>query len=237
MDHPGRRRAAIVAIASVVAASCIALGFWQLARLAERRDLNSRILDRRDATPVAIDGANTAAGSFRPATAEGAYDVEREVLVYGRSLDGEAGHHVVTPLVLARRRCRSSSSAVGSRSRRSRHPSPAPPHPPGPSACGACSFPTKATVLSRLMRAESSGRWTWPASPRPCRTTWPRTRSSWPSRNRPNRETCRCPLPSPSSRRARTCRTRSNGSSFAAVAIVGAAILVRREKRLPTGAP
>ena len=38
---------------------------------------------------------------WRPAAARGEYDMANEVLLFGRSLEGEAGHHVVTPLVLA----------------------------------------------------------------------------------------------------------------------------------------
>jgi cytochrome oxidase assembly protein ShyY1 len=50
---------------------------------------------------VSIEAADAAGVPYRSATAEGRYDVAHEVLVYGRSLDGEAGHHVVTPLLLA----------------------------------------------------------------------------------------------------------------------------------------
>ena len=93
---------AVVVIALVVAATCVNLGLWQLRRLDERRTLNATILDRRSAAPISIEGVsgNAAAEPYRPAAARGTYDVEHEVLVYGRSLDGEAGHLVVTPLVL-----------------------------------------------------------------------------------------------------------------------------------------
>jgi cytochrome oxidase assembly protein ShyY1 len=96
------RRVAVVIIAIVVAATCVSLGLWQLRRLDERRALNARILERRSTTPLSIEGVpgNAAAEPYRPATAQGRYDVEHEALVYGRSLDGEAGHHVVTPLIL-----------------------------------------------------------------------------------------------------------------------------------------
>jgi cytochrome oxidase assembly protein ShyY1 len=101
---PGNRsrRVAVVVIAVLVAATCVNLGLWQLRRLDERRALNAEILDRRSASPLSIEdeGGNAAAESYRPATARGRYDVEHEVLVFGRSLDGQAGHHVVTPLLL-----------------------------------------------------------------------------------------------------------------------------------------
>jgi cytochrome oxidase assembly protein ShyY1 len=93
---------AVVVIAVLVAATCVNLGLWQLRRLDERRALNAEILDRRSASPLSIEdvAGNAAAAPYRPATARGRYDVEHEVLVFGRSLDGEAGHHVVTPLLL-----------------------------------------------------------------------------------------------------------------------------------------
>jgi cytochrome oxidase assembly protein ShyY1 len=96
------RRVAVVVIAVLVAATCVNLGLWQLRRLDARRALNADILDRRSALPLSIEDmvGNAAAEPYRPASARGRYDVEHEVLVYGRSLDGEAGHHVVTPLLL-----------------------------------------------------------------------------------------------------------------------------------------
>jgi cytochrome oxidase assembly protein ShyY1 len=95
------RRVAVVVVAVLVAATCVNLGFWQLRRLDERRTLNAEILDRRSASPLSIEEvAGTAAEPYRPATARGRYDVEHEVLVFGRSLNGEAGHYLVTPLLL-----------------------------------------------------------------------------------------------------------------------------------------
>jgi cytochrome oxidase assembly protein ShyY1 len=96
------RRVAVVAIAVLVAATCVNLGLWQLRRLDERRALNAEILDRRSASPLSIEDVarNAAAEPYRLATTRGRYDVEHEVLVFGRSLEGEAGHHVVTPLLL-----------------------------------------------------------------------------------------------------------------------------------------
>ena len=95
-------RLIVVGVAVVVAATCVGLGLWQLRRLDERRALNGQIVDRRSAPPVVIEGVvgGTTPDPYRRAVARGAYVVEHEVLVFGRSLDGEAGHLVVTPLVL-----------------------------------------------------------------------------------------------------------------------------------------
>jgi surfeit locus 1 family protein len=99
MDRSRRRRVTIVAI---VAAVCIALGFWQLQRLSDRRALNAEIRAARSAAPTTVRTADEigALSAFRPVVVEGTYDIEDEVLLYGRSLDGEPGHFVVTPLAL-----------------------------------------------------------------------------------------------------------------------------------------
>ena len=96
------RRATIVVVAVVVAVACVALGFWQLRRLHDRRELNARILSRGSAAPVTIEGTSLPAGAraFARASATGTYDTEHEVLVYGRDLDGQPGSDVVTPLLL-----------------------------------------------------------------------------------------------------------------------------------------
>jgi cytochrome oxidase assembly protein ShyY1 len=102
MTGSSSRRVVVVSMAVVVAATCLGLGLWQLRRLEERRALNAEILDKRADAPILIEDASAraAADPYRHAVTQGTYDVEREVLVYGRSLDGEAGHLVVTPLVL-----------------------------------------------------------------------------------------------------------------------------------------
>jgi cytochrome oxidase assembly protein ShyY1 len=91
----------VIAVAAIVAVTCVLLGAWQLRRLDERRTRNAAILERRSAEPIAIEDAAPypAAAAYRRATAEGRYDVAHEVLLYGRTLDGAPGHHVVTPLV------------------------------------------------------------------------------------------------------------------------------------------
>jgi cytochrome oxidase assembly protein ShyY1 len=102
MSGSRSRRVIVVVVAVVVATTCVNLGLWQLRRLDERRALNAMILDRRSARRVSIAGAegNPDGDPYRSATARGTYDVDHEVLVYGRSLDGEAGQDVVTPLLL-----------------------------------------------------------------------------------------------------------------------------------------
>ena len=237
MDHPRRRRAAIVAIAMVVAATCIALGFWQLTRLAERRDLNARILARRDATPVAIEGADTAAGSYRPAIAEGTYDVEHEILVYGRSLDGEAGHHVVTPLVLGD----GDDAVLVVRgwvpfSTQTAPVAGAAP-PPGtirvrgvlvPVEGDGSTTPDASRIVRRLDVAGIASTLPYDVAPHPLQLVEQ-------TPQQPGDLPVQVPLPELSE--GPHLSYAIQWFSFAAVAVSGAAILVRREKRAATGVP
>ena len=91
----------MIGVAAIVAVTCVLLGLWQLRRLDDRRATNAAILERRSAEPIAIEDAapDPAAAPYRRAIAAGRYDVAHEVLLYGRTLDGASGHHVVTPLV------------------------------------------------------------------------------------------------------------------------------------------
>jgi surfeit locus 1 family protein len=100
------RTAKLVAAASVVTIVCIAAGIWQLARLQQKRDRNDAIRAGLGAAPLVVDGRFPAAADpdglrYARARATGTYDVDHEVILYGRTEDGQAGNHVVTPLVFA----------------------------------------------------------------------------------------------------------------------------------------
>ncbi len=87
----------------VVVLVCVRLGMWQLDRLDGRRDFNARYAAGLAAAPrpleqLLLDGGSLA---YRRAVATGVYDIDHEVILYGRALDGRAGNHVLTPLVLA----------------------------------------------------------------------------------------------------------------------------------------
>ena len=101
MERAGRRRLTIVGTAVVVAAVCVALGLWQLRRLSDRRALNDEILLARAAPAVLAGSASDieSLAPYRRVIVRGTYDVDAEVLLYGRSLREQPGHEVVTPLV------------------------------------------------------------------------------------------------------------------------------------------
>jgi surfeit locus 1 family protein len=95
-------RRILVTIAVVAAtAVCVRLGFWQLARLGEKKALNAAMRERLAAAPVPLRaGDDAGAVRGRRVVANGAYDERRHILLYGRERSGVPGVHVVTPLVL-----------------------------------------------------------------------------------------------------------------------------------------
>jgi surfeit locus 1 family protein len=89
-----------VVLAFVVAGVCVKLGFWQLDRLHGRRDVNARIRvglaqPARPLSELLAEHPATALG-FRQTTVTGTYDTTDEVILYGRTLDGRNGNHVLT---------------------------------------------------------------------------------------------------------------------------------------------
>ncbi len=98
----------LFAVAAIVAGVCIRLGIWQLHRLSERRAFNAQVQAGFAAAPTPVgdllsgDGvaSSTQDLAYRRVTATGTYRPEDEILLYGRALNGEPGHHVLTPLVL-----------------------------------------------------------------------------------------------------------------------------------------
>jgi cytochrome oxidase assembly protein ShyY1 len=84
----------------VVAAVCVRLGFWQLDRLEQRRSFNAEVRAALASDPAPL-GDVLADGdlAYRRVTVDGTWDPEHEVILFGRSLDGRPGNHVLIPLV------------------------------------------------------------------------------------------------------------------------------------------
>ena len=76
------------------------LGFWQLRRLDERRAANREVSTRTAAAIVSIDDlpSDPHAAQWRQVTVTGVWEPTGQVLIRNRSLDGQPGLHVVTPL-------------------------------------------------------------------------------------------------------------------------------------------
>jgi surfeit locus 1 family protein len=93
--------ATAVVLLGVVA--LLALGFWQLGRLQQRRAANAQIIARMSQPAVRLDGSSLdpEAANLRRATVRGVFDYEQEILLRNRSFDGSAGVHVLVPLRIA----------------------------------------------------------------------------------------------------------------------------------------
>ena len=89
-------------LVGLIAVVCIRLGFWQLARLQEKRERNAAVHAR--AGGPAVELASTTVDStgliFRAARATGVYDDERSIILPGRSFRSSPGVLVLTPLRL-----------------------------------------------------------------------------------------------------------------------------------------
>lgn len=98
--------AAGVAVGIVVAAACVRLGIWQIARLHEKQALNARLRAALAAAPADLAAADRALASggadalrFGRWTVRGRFDETRQFLLMGRARNGEPGVEVITPLV------------------------------------------------------------------------------------------------------------------------------------------
>ena len=90
-----------VALAVVLGALFVRLGLWQLDRRSEGRAINERMSSQLRRAPVPITGllADTDAVN-RQATVMGMPDLANEVVVTGRSRNGSPGVHIFTPVRL-----------------------------------------------------------------------------------------------------------------------------------------
>lgn len=81
--------------------SCLALSNWQFSRLQERKDLNNRIRTSMEAEPVEVTSFSDLKDlEYRPVVVSGVFYEKGEVLISGRSRDGDPGYNVVTPLYI-----------------------------------------------------------------------------------------------------------------------------------------
>lgn len=98
-----RRVLAFVIFAIIVAAGCVRLGFWQLHRLSERRALNAKLASRLSDRAVNVRDLvrDSATAQYRRAHAIGTYDFANELSLSARTRQGSPGVNIVTPLRLA----------------------------------------------------------------------------------------------------------------------------------------
>jgi surfeit locus 1 family protein len=98
---PRVRHSILIAVALIVAATCVRLGFWQLDRLQGRREANATWQTRGSAPAVPIGDVAPAELAYRHVTVTGTYDPAHEWILSGRTTaEGDPGNHVLTPLEL-----------------------------------------------------------------------------------------------------------------------------------------
>jgi surfeit locus 1 family protein len=98
-----RRSIVFCAFAVLAAGLFVRLGFWQLARLREKVQRNAVIAAQQRAAPVQFASlpADPSAARYRRAVLAGTYDYERELVVASRTRQGSPGVELVTPMRVA----------------------------------------------------------------------------------------------------------------------------------------
>jgi cytochrome oxidase assembly protein ShyY1 len=101
---PRARAWAPLAVGLAVAVVCVRLGVWQLDRLDQRHAFERAVARGLEAPPLPLErvllpGTLPDDVRYRPVVVTGSFDAAREVILYGRPLDGRPGNHVLTPLV------------------------------------------------------------------------------------------------------------------------------------------
>jgi len=88
-----------VILGTVVAATCIRLGIWQLDRLSEKRALNNELRARAETAPIDFASVpqDTGDAHYRRVRIVGAYDFDNEIVLTSRSRRGSPGVNIITP--------------------------------------------------------------------------------------------------------------------------------------------
>lgn len=110
-SRPGRLTGRGIAAAAgvlVIALVCVRLGFWQLERQQQRDARNAALEVALQLPALQLQGDSLAAVFARPdrylyrrVRLQGQYQPQEEVVLRGRSLNGAPGVHLVTPLRLS----------------------------------------------------------------------------------------------------------------------------------------
>jgi len=98
---------ALTALVAVAMVAFVQLGLWQLRRLEERRERNAAVVtgERQAAVPagdvLAADRPVAPGEEWHRVSARGRYDTAHQLLLRNRPLEGRNGFHVLVPLVTA----------------------------------------------------------------------------------------------------------------------------------------
>lgn len=87
----------------LVLPALIALGFWQLSRAEQKRELQRQYDDRVKHAPIVLGTSLGKAEDllYYKITARGVFDTRHQFFIDNRVHDGLVGYHVITPLLIA----------------------------------------------------------------------------------------------------------------------------------------
>jgi surfeit locus 1 family protein len=94
-------------LAAAAVAGMIRLGIWQLDRLEQRREFNSRVTAQMEAPALSLpdqlpqDVSSLYNMEYREVSTSGEYDFQHEVLLRNQAWEGQPGYHLITPLRLS----------------------------------------------------------------------------------------------------------------------------------------
>jgi len=80
----------------------LSLGFWQLDRAEQKREIISRYQGDKDDAVIRLDAGMKSAGDleYQRASSLGRYDSAHQLLLDNRTHEGQAGYQVLTPFIL-----------------------------------------------------------------------------------------------------------------------------------------
>lgn len=100
--RPWLRWLALGVFVVALAIAFVNLGFWQLARLDQRRAMNDSVIAHENSTPVSFasvfDHTIVEADQWQRVSVQGTFDADHQFLVRYRSNGEQSGYEVVTPL-------------------------------------------------------------------------------------------------------------------------------------------
>jgi surfeit locus 1 family protein len=98
-----RRTLVFCVIALLASVLFVRLGFWQLARLRERQTRNAAIAEQQRQAPMPLASLppDTAKAHYRLASVHGRFDYDHELVVTSRTRRGSPGVELLTPVRVA----------------------------------------------------------------------------------------------------------------------------------------